>query len=148
MYLYFKIRGVRYQTQLSCCYNQVTVLYNVTIVCQAALVFVSNVGKQPHSGSCWHPPCTVPTSDSPRWPGYASGNIRDWRQLHRYCIQYASFQDGSNLNISAISMPDTTSRYRSIHKLMTSHRTPRHGTFLYINWWRHIGHHVTVPFFT
>ncbi|WAR08024.1 hypothetical protein MAR_017982 [Mya arenaria] len=39
-----------------------------------------------------------------------SGNIRNWRQLHRYCIQYASFEDGTNLNISAISMPTTTSR--------------------------------------
>ncbi|XP_052244782.1 uncharacterized protein LOC127853955 [Dreissena polymorpha] len=41
---------------------------------------------------------------------HSYGNIRNWRQLHRYCIQYASFEDGSNLNISAISMPATTSR--------------------------------------
>ncbi|XP_052807198.1 uncharacterized protein LOC128236389 [Mya arenaria] len=41
---------------------------------------------------------------------HSYGNIRNWRQLHRYCIQYASFEDGTNLNISAISMPTTTSR--------------------------------------
>ncbi|XP_045197866.2 uncharacterized protein LOC123552343 [Mercenaria mercenaria] len=41
---------------------------------------------------------------------HSYGNIRNWCQLHRYCIQYASFPDGTNLCISAISMPATTSR--------------------------------------
>ncbi|XP_060593544.1 uncharacterized protein LOC132748017 [Ruditapes philippinarum] len=41
---------------------------------------------------------------------HSYGNIRNWRQLHRYCIQYANFPDGTNLCLSAISMPATMSR--------------------------------------
>ncbi|KAL4233769.1 hypothetical protein ACF0H5_008447 [Mactra antiquata] len=41
---------------------------------------------------------------------HSYGNIRNWTQLYRYCIQYASFPDNTYLCISAISMPDTTSR--------------------------------------
>ncbi|KAL8588233.1 hypothetical protein ACOMHN_062090 [Nucella lapillus] len=41
---------------------------------------------------------------------HSYGNIRDWKSLHRYGLQYVSLADGSAMCVGAISMPSTISR--------------------------------------
>ena len=43
-----------------------------------------------------------------------AGNMRDWKHLHRYGLQYACLEDGSALCVGAISMPSTISRQVAI----------------------------------
>lgn len=41
---------------------------------------------------------------------HSYGNLRDWADLHRYCIQYISLEDGSYIAAGLICMPRTMSR--------------------------------------
>ncbi|XP_076444744.1 uncharacterized protein LOC143282822 [Babylonia areolata] len=41
---------------------------------------------------------------------HSYGNIRDWKSLHRYALQYLCLEDGSAMCVGAISMPSTISR--------------------------------------
>ncbi|PVD27980.1 hypothetical protein C0Q70_10556 [Pomacea canaliculata] len=41
---------------------------------------------------------------------HSYGNIRDWKSLHRYGLQYISLEDGSAICVGAISMPVALSR--------------------------------------
>ncbi|KAK7107098.1 uncharacterized protein [Littorina saxatilis] len=41
---------------------------------------------------------------------HSYGNKRDWKNLHRYALQYASLEDGSAVCVGAISMPCNISR--------------------------------------
>ena len=38
------------------------------------------------------------------------GNMRDWRDLHRYVLQFASLIDGTCICVGNICMPRTMSR--------------------------------------
>ena len=41
------------------------------------------------------------------------GNLRDWKMLHRYAIQYLTLEDGTSICAGLICMPKTLSRYEN-----------------------------------
>lgn len=41
---------------------------------------------------------------------HSYGNLRDWKDLHRYCIQYASLENGMYIAVGLICFPKTMSR--------------------------------------